>query len=177
MSCWLWHKLYGQTFLCLCLKYSTSNREGAGKIVIQVVIIITEKPPALSHFIPPDIFFTALPLHSSDQGPSAFNTLPVRQLGSFYKRTGSYPTAYPNPPSQQGYVEALSYMIASLRLQISYQLFFAALLLWVCENAQLILCCLTPCHYFCTTPHSLVGPTHPWVVSGMMWWPRRSAVM
>lgn len=74
------------------------------------------------------------------------------QLASFYKRIGWYTMTYPNPTSHQGYVEALSHMTASLRLPKSYWLFFAALLLWVCENAQLILCSLALYHIFCTTP-------------------------
>lgn len=143
-------------FLCLCLKYSTSNRDGAGRIVIWIDVI-TQKTPALPHFISPDFSFTEPSLYSNSNRPNVFNILLFNELCSFFKRIGWYVLTYPNPASHQGYVEALSHTIASLSLQISYQVFFAALLLWVCENAQLILCCLAPCHIFCTSPI-------PWLV-------------
>lgn len=138
-------------FLCLLFHYSTSNRDGDGRIVICIVIITTQKTPVLSHFISSDIFFTGPPLYSKSNRLNAFSILPFSQLGSFYKRISWCIMTYPNPNSHQGYVEALSHTTASLRLQICYQPFFAVLL-WVCENAQLILCSLT------TSPASLTFP-------------------
>jgi len=86
-------------FLCIHLKYSTSNRDGAGRIVIWVVVIITQKTPALSHFITTDIFSSEPPLYSDSNRPNAFNILIFSQLGSPYN-------IY--PASHQGYVEALT---------------------------------------------------------------------
>lgn len=69
---WLWHKLHGQV-LCLHLKYSMWDRGRAGSLTSRIVD--TQVPPALSHSISLDIYFTEHPLFSDSNRPSDFNAL------------------------------------------------------------------------------------------------------
>lgn len=134
-------------FLCPHLKYSMWDRGGAGPLTGRIPD--TQVPPALSHFISPGIHFTEHPLFSNSNRPDDFNTLLCTELGSFYKRMGWYSLTYPHPASHQGYVEALSHMVANLRLQISYQILSAAL--WSYTLPHLL-----------HLSHSLVASTHHW---------------
>lgn len=100
------------------------------RTVIWVVITSTQKPPALSHFTPPGIFFTEHPFFFSDSSrPNAFHMLLCSLLGSIYRRMGRYTMTYPYPTSHWGYAVALSHVTANLRLQISYPVFSVVLLL------------------------------------------------
>lgn len=132
-------------FLQLYLKYSTSDRNSAGRIMIQTVSIITQKTPALSLFTSPDLFFTVPFLYSDSSRPNVLTSSCSVIWVYFTSRSGD--TLYNFTPKM---CRGSRHMMPSLRPEINCQLFHAALL-WVHGNAQLILCCLTP-HLICACP-------------------------
>lgn len=135
-------------FLQLYLKYSTSDRNGAGRIMIQTVSIITQKTPALSHFISPNLFFTVPFLYSDSSRPNVLTSSCSVIWVYFTRRSGDTLCNF-TPKMCRG----SSHMMPSLRPEISCQLFHAALL-WVHGNAQLILSCLCLFHSLQVTPIS-----------------------